>query len=82
MKYIGYKLDADGRACIDENECQIYGKCSQLCRNIKGHYKCSCSSGYQLEPDGKTCKVTGQCSQIQYEMSISYTLLQGNSSPS
>lgn len=56
---MGYKLDADGRACIDENECQIYGKCSQLCRNIKGHYKCSCSSGYQLEPDGKTCKVTG-----------------------
>ena len=29
--------------------------CEQICSNTYGSYACSCVSGYQLAPDGKSC---------------------------
>jgi len=44
----------------DVDECQIAGSCSQLCENRIGGFKCSCRSGYQLDPgDHITCLALG-----------------------
>ena len=44
----------------DTNECQISnGNCSQNCINTNGSYFCTCTSGYSLAADGKTCN--GRC---------------------
>ncbi|KAF0767414.1 low-density lipoprotein receptor-related protein 2, partial [Aphis craccivora] len=42
--------------CMDLNECDPPGLCSQHCTNTKGSYFCSCASGYILESDKHTCK--------------------------
>ena len=40
----------------DINECAMYnGNCSQICTNTNGSYLCSCSSGYGLNADNRTC---------------------------
>ena len=44
---------------LDFDECQVEGKCSQLCENTPGSYKCSCVEGYVLHPDGRRCKALG-----------------------
>lgn len=43
--------------CIpDINEClHKNGNCSQICINWNGGFKCSCSAGYRLNADGRTC---------------------------
>ena len=43
---------------IDINECDVIGKCSQICNNTKGSYKCSCKSDYVLSPNGRNCNPT------------------------
>uniref|UniRef100_A0A0K2U8P7 EGF-like domain-containing protein n=1 Tax=Lepeophtheirus salmonis TaxID=72036 RepID=A0A0K2U8P7_LEPSM len=43
--------------CHDINECKEYGKCSQICYNTPGSYKCSCKEGYHL--------VSGSCVPIE-----------------
>eukprot|EP00088_Acartia_fossae_P028899 TRINITY_DN296_c0_g1_i2.p1 TRINITY_DN296_c0_g1~~TRINITY_DN296_c0_g1_i2.p1 ORF type:complete len:1146 (-),score=231.79 TRINITY_DN296_c0_g1_i2:150-3587(-) len=53
----GYELAIDGKNCQDIDECQQYGKCSQLCHNEKGKYACSCRDGYTVE--GNSCKYSG-----------------------
>lgn len=58
--YLGYELDTDKRTCKDIDECQIFGMCHQKCANVKGHYKCSCAKGYEIEQDHKTCKPEGR----------------------
>ncbi|XP_036356085.1 low-density lipoprotein receptor-related protein 2-like, partial [Octopus sinensis] len=35
--------------CVDLNECEPPGVCSQHCLNLEGSYKCSCDTGYQSE---------------------------------
>jgi hypothetical protein len=55
----GYRLDTDGKSCIDINECENM-ICSQLCENTKGSYKCLCYEGYILRSDGISCKATGK----------------------
>lgn len=42
--------------CMDLNECDPPGLCSQNCVNTKGSYYCYCESGYLLEADNHTCK--------------------------
>ena len=37
----------------DIDECAEHGKCSQICTNTKGSYKCSCNAGYQLDLVGR-----------------------------
>jgi len=44
----------------DINECEIPGKCSQVCRNTKGSFKCSCLEGYVLDLDGRKCRSSGK----------------------
>lgn len=40
---------------LDINECNGRTKCSQLCMNTIGSYKCTCHNGYTLDMDGHTC---------------------------
>uniref|UniRef100_A0AAV2M2Y2 EGF-like domain-containing protein n=1 Tax=Knipowitschia caucasica TaxID=637954 RepID=A0AAV2M2Y2_KNICA len=35
--------------------------CSQTCENTPGSYHCSCTSGFSLGPDGKTCQDVNEC---------------------
>ncbi|ROT63665.1 putative multiple epidermal growth factor-like domains protein 6 [Penaeus vannamei] len=51
----GLKLADDQRNCIDVDECQMPGICSQQCRNTWGSYTCLCNTGYQLGTDHKSC---------------------------
>ena len=47
--------------CLDVDECQLQQQpCSQLCVNTAGSYRCDCVTGYQLRPDGHTCKALGK----------------------
>lgn len=53
----GYESLNNGKQCVDIDECAFeFNKCSQFCNNTKGGYRCSCASGYSLEPDQITCK--------------------------
>ncbi|XP_072030540.1 uncharacterized protein [Amphiura filiformis] len=55
----GYELK-DNQTCMDINECKAFPPpCSQSCHNTNGSYSCKCSEGFLLEPDNKTCRVTG-----------------------
>ncbi|XP_076440226.1 low-density lipoprotein receptor-related protein 2-like [Babylonia areolata] len=45
------------KICVDKNECEPPGRCSQKCVNTKGSYKCECGEQYVLLPDGHSCKV-------------------------
>lgn len=47
--------------CVDINECEIAGKCSQHCENKKGSYKCWCEDGYELV-HGNHCKAVNRSS--------------------
>ena len=41
---------------LDVDECKSGShKCSQLCHNEKGSYKCSCYDGYILNGNGYSC---------------------------
>ena len=41
---------------LDINECAMNnGNCSQICSNTIESYMCSCTAGFVLNVDGKTC---------------------------
>ncbi|MGH0132653.1 UNVERIFIED_CONTAM: hypothetical protein FKN15_051430, partial [Acipenser sinensis] len=40
----------------DYDECAVYGSCSQTCMNTYGSYGCSCTEGYVMQSDRKSCK--------------------------
>jgi len=42
----------------DIDECELL-YCSQGCDNLPGSYVCKCDRGYDLDYDGRTCKITG-----------------------
>ena len=42
----------------DVNECLTTNDCQQQCTNIQGGYNCSCSQGFTLNSDNKTCDGT------------------------
>eukprot|EP00106_Octopus_bimaculoides_P000409 XP_014767851.1 PREDICTED: EGF-containing fibulin-like extracellular matrix protein 1 [Octopus bimaculoides] len=44
----GYKVDETTKKCVDIDECQNKGICSQRCTNTPGSYVCSCADGYQI----------------------------------
>lgn len=47
--------------CTDIDECMIMnGGCDTQCTNSEGSYECSCSEGYALMPDGRSCAGTAQ----------------------
>ena len=43
----GYKLDASGKKCVDDNECLTRPKiCGNgTCSNLDGSFECSCAEG-------------------------------------
>ena len=42
--------------CTDVNECrEQVDECDHDCKNIIGSYLCGCSSGFLLDPNGKSC---------------------------
>lgn len=47
----------DTKTCVDINECEPPGVCSQHCTDLKGGYKCSCEEGYVLLPNHRSCVV-------------------------
>ncbi|XP_011852779.1 PREDICTED: low-density lipoprotein receptor-related protein 1B-like [Mandrillus leucophaeus] len=52
----GFEIKEDGRSCKDQDECAVYGTCSQTCRNTHGSYTCSCVEGYLMQSDNRSCK--------------------------
>uniref|UniRef100_A0A8D8TIU5 Vitellogenin receptor n=1 Tax=Cacopsylla melanoneura TaxID=428564 RepID=A0A8D8TIU5_9HEMI len=44
-------------SCVDIDECIHFGICDQTCTNTYGSYVCSCEHGFELQSDGKTCRV-------------------------
>ena len=54
----------------DIDECTRPDTCSQECSNRRGTFLCVCTDGYLLEPDGKTCKVTGMVAVLKHLVSI------------
>lgn len=52
----GYRLNSDGRACRDVNECvEKSDHCMQVCQNTDGSFRCLCEDGYSLAEDGRGC---------------------------
>ena len=57
----GHKIARNGRDCVDINECEELGSCSQKCQNTIGSFKCSCVDGYSQDLGlSKTCKAKGK----------------------
>ena len=59
----GYKLDAEGKACIDDNECVSSGEriCGNgTCTNKVGGFECSCNVGFTPGPQG-ICEDINEC---------------------
>ncbi|XP_042661906.1 hemicentin-1 isoform X1 [Tyto alba] len=55
----GYEARND--RCVDIDECETRDTCQHECRNTLGSYQCTCPSGYQLMPNGKTCQDIDEC---------------------
>ncbi|XP_033870304.3 low-density lipoprotein receptor-related protein 1B-like isoform X1 [Acipenser ruthenus] len=52
----GFEVAEDGHSCTDYDECAVYGTCSQTCMNTYGSYGCSCTEGYIMQSNRKSCK--------------------------
>ncbi|XP_022787832.1 uncharacterized protein LOC111327814 [Stylophora pistillata] len=56
----GYRLEVDGRNCLDINECETQnGGCTHQCVNIPGGHYCKCPEGVTMGFDNKTCHEPG-----------------------
>ena len=70
----------DTRTCVDTNECDPPGECTQLCTNIKGGknvqkgFFCTCYQGYELDENKSLCKAVNH-SQAFLVISNRRTLL-------
>ncbi|XP_035668270.1 kielin/chordin-like protein isoform X5 [Branchiostoma floridae] len=61
----GFKLDADGTRCIDEDECSQdnWRPCHQICQNTVGSFQCSCQHGFRLLNNGRSCMDINECTE-------------------
>ncbi|XP_039476218.1 hemicentin-1 [Oreochromis aureus] len=50
----------DGK-CVDVDECLLRKPCQHECRNTIGSFQCVCPPGYQLLPNGRSCKDIDEC---------------------
>ncbi|XP_029915084.1 hemicentin-1 [Myripristis murdjan] len=56
---VGY-TNRDG-TCVDVDECVLRKPCQHECRNTIGSFQCLCPPGYQLLPNGRSCKDIDEC---------------------
>ncbi|XP_028312888.1 hemicentin-1 [Gouania willdenowi] len=57
----GY-TNKDG-TCVDVDECKLRRPCQHECRNTIGSFQCLCPPGYQLLPNGRSCKDIDECAE-------------------
>ncbi|XP_029960009.1 hemicentin-1 [Salarias fasciatus] len=57
----GY-TNRDG-TCVDVDECLFRKPCQHECRNTIGSFQCLCPPGYQLLPNGRSCKDINECTE-------------------
>ncbi|XP_026768070.3 hemicentin-1 isoform X3 [Pangasianodon hypophthalmus] len=55
----GYTSKAS--SCVDIDECALRKPCQHECQNSVGSFQCFCPSGYQLMPNGQTCRDIDEC---------------------
>ncbi|XP_067377843.1 hemicentin-1 isoform X1 [Channa argus] len=55
----GY-TNRDG-TCVDVDECKLRKPCQHECQNTIGSFQCLCPPGYQLLPNGRSCKDIDEC---------------------
>ncbi|KAJ8282634.1 hypothetical protein COCON_G00051530 [Conger conger] len=83
----GLAVEGDGRTCTDYDECTVYGMCSQSCMNTYGSYRCSCTDGYIMQSDRRSCKAKNEPGDrppvllIGNSERIAVTYLNGSSVP-
>ncbi|XP_047540379.1 prolow-density lipoprotein receptor-related protein 1-like [Vanessa atalanta] len=46
--------------CVDSDECEWEGACSQRCSNLPGSYACACADGYVLRDDRRSCAAVNE----------------------
>ena len=65
----GFKLDHNGKKCVDDNEClsnpRICG--NGTCSNIIGGFECSCTEGYAPGPHGN-CEDVDECTEYGHQV--------------
>ncbi|XP_078480085.1 fibrillin-2-like [Lampetra fluviatilis] len=58
----GFELTADGRNCLDHDECSTTNMClNGMCINEDGSFKCICKPGFYLVPSGRYCLDIDEC---------------------
>ncbi|KAL8177494.1 UNVERIFIED_CONTAM: Fibrillin-2 [Gekko kuhli] len=59
----GYDHTADGKNCVDINECvSLPGTCSPgTCQNLEGSFRCICPPGYEVQNDN--CIDINECAE-------------------
>ncbi|XP_032574633.1 uncharacterized protein LOC6611170 isoform X2 [Drosophila sechellia] len=68
----GFQLSDDGTDCQDINECEVEGPedldnnavCQQKCENTIGSFRCSCTEGYHVLEDQRSCALDS-CTDLQ-----------------
>ncbi|XP_033010003.1 thrombomodulin [Lacerta agilis] len=63
----GYALGADGRSCLDVDDCAAKASpCEQKCVNTQGGFECSCYEGYELV-EGRCLQKNRKCMDLMCE---------------
>ena len=58
----GFHSSADGRRCLDRDECGQTGVCANgKCTNMDGSFRCECKPGFSLSQSGITCLDVDEC---------------------
>lgn len=63
----GFRLDRDGRTCVDINECEDQDPCAaegQECENFRGGFRCVCGEDFVWEDGG--CVNVSICSLCEH----------------
>uniref|UniRef100_A0A671TUS3 Latent-transforming growth factor beta-binding protein 4 n=1 Tax=Sparus aurata TaxID=8175 RepID=A0A671TUS3_SPAAU len=66
----GFTSTADGKACVDEDECvSLPGVCGRArCENVEGSFMCECDRrGYEFDASSRQCVNTAQQEDVDLE---------------